>query len=209
MTDVLAVGSTTPFITDTDTGNNTTRGDNAWFFQDGVDATGTPEVAPGITIVKTADRTDYTAVGDVINYEFEVTNIGSVLLTNIVVDDSFITGAVTCPQTSLTPGNINGTPPGESMICTGQHIVTQQNLDDDVVFVNTAEVIATPSEGTLGNVSGTLSIPGPDVDPTYTITKSADQTTDAEVGDIITYTCLLYTSPSPRDRQKSRMPSSA
>ena len=24
-----------------------------------------------------------------------------------------------------------------------------------------------------------------------------------------TYTCLLYTSPSPRDRQKSRMPSSA
>ena len=26
---------------------------------------------------------------------------------------------------------------------------------------------------------------------------------------IINYTCLLYTSPSPRDRQKSRMPSSA
>ena len=25
----------------------------------------------------------------------------------------------------------------------------------------------------------------------------------------ILYTCLLYTSPSPRDRQKSRMPSSA
>ena len=25
----------------------------------------------------------------------------------------------------------------------------------------------------------------------------------------ISYTCLLYTSPSPRDRQKSRMPSSA
>ena len=27
--------------------------------------------------------------------------------------------------------------------------------------------------------------------------------------DPISYTCLLYTSPSPRDRQKSRMPSSA
>ena len=26
---------------------------------------------------------------------------------------------------------------------------------------------------------------------------------------IESYTCLLYTSPSPRDRQKSRMPSSA
>ena len=27
--------------------------------------------------------------------------------------------------------------------------------------------------------------------------------------DIFALTCLLYTSPSPRDRQKSRMPSSA
>ena len=27
--------------------------------------------------------------------------------------------------------------------------------------------------------------------------------------DEVSYTCLLYTSPSPRDRQKSRMPSSA
>ena len=26
---------------------------------------------------------------------------------------------------------------------------------------------------------------------------------------VFAYTCLLYTSPSPRDRQKSRMPSSA
>ena len=27
--------------------------------------------------------------------------------------------------------------------------------------------------------------------------------------EVQSYTCLLYTSPSPRDRQKSRMPSSA
>ena len=33
---------------------------------------------------------------------------------------------------------------------------------------------------------------------------------DSEVGDRVIHTsCLLYTSPSPRDRQKSRMPSSA
>ena len=30
-----------------------------------------------------------------------------------------------------------------------------------------------------------------------------------EAGDTIYNICLLYTSPSPRDRQKSRMPSSA
>ena len=32
--------------------------------------------------------------------------------------------------------------------------------------------------------------------------------TRANIGDYV-HTCLLYTSPSPRDRQKSRMPSSA
>ena len=37
------------------------------------------------------------------------------------------------------------------------------------------------------------------------------QNVDAIIGpdDAIVYPCLLYTSPSPRDRQKSRMPSSA
>ena len=38
----------------------------------------------------------------------------------------------------------------------------------------------------------------PDASGTIVITSSTD-----------TLTCLLYTSPSPRDRQKSRMPSSA
>ena len=33
--------------------------------------------------------------------------------------------------------------------------------------------------------------------------------TSGRFNDIFVYTCLLYTSPSPRDRQKSRMPSSA
>ena len=40
------------------------------------------------------------------------------------------------------------------------------------------------------------SIDNPVVDPNFNTMRSKD-------------TCLLYTSPSPRDRQKSRMPSSA
>eukprot|EP00828_Plagiopyla_frontata_P012802 TRINITY_DN17392_c0_g1_i1.p3 TRINITY_DN17392_c0_g1~~TRINITY_DN17392_c0_g1_i1.p3 ORF type:complete len:172 (+),score=32.41 TRINITY_DN17392_c0_g1_i1:1422-1937(+) len=38
--------------------------------------------------------------------------------------------------------------------------------------------------------------------------KSKD-TAMAAIGDYVINSCLLYTSPSPRDRQKSRMPSSA
>ena len=33
--------------------------------------------------------------------------------------------------------------------------------------------------------------------------------TASDLGYVLAYLCLLYTSPSPRDRQKSRMPSSA
>ena len=36
----------------------------------------------------------------------------------------------------------------------------------------------------------------------------APKAASVKVGDLV-FVCLLYTSPSPRDRQKSRMPSSA
>jgi len=189
LTNILSTGGTTPFIRDDDTGSNTTRGDNFWFFTDGNDATGTPEVAPGVEIIKTADVPSYSALGDIINYTFEVTNIGSVILNNLVVTDPNITGAITCPSTTLTVNN--GTPASAAaatMDCTAQHVVTQQNIDDDVVFVNQATVTGVPTEGTLGAVSGTVTIPGPAADNSMTITKVASKTTDVEVGDVITYT---------------------
>ena len=139
-------------------------------------------MAPGILIDKTADVPSYSAVGDVINYSFEVTNIGTVTLNNIVVTDSFITGAVSCPQTSLTAFTNN------VMTCTGQHIVTQDNIDDDDIFVNQAEVTANPTEGALGDVSGTLTIPGPPANNSMTFTKAASPTSDLVVGDDVEYT---------------------
>ena len=178
LNDVLARGSTTPFVFDNDGSSN--RGDNFWFFRDGNDATGTPEVAPGITIEKTADRTTYSAVNEVINYEFLVSNVGSVTLTNIVVTDTFINSAVSCPLTTLVSG--------QSMTCTGQHTVTQQNIDEDIVFRNVASVTATPTEGTLGSVSGELTIPGPAANNSMTITKVPSITSGADVGNTITYT---------------------
>ena len=46
-----------------------------------------------------------------------------------------------------------------------------------------------------------------------TVIEPAEDLSQPDVSDIMTamehVLCLLYTSPSPRDRQKSRMPSSA
>ncbi|MDA8869880.1 hypothetical protein N9H93_00640 [Rhizobiaceae bacterium] len=179
LSSVLTLGYTEPRIFDRD------PGDNAWFFRDGNDATGTPEVAPGITIVKTADRTSYAAVGDIINYSFAVRNVGSVRLTNVTVTDSFITGGISCPTTTLQVQGV-GTP--SSMTCTGQHIVTQANIDNDRIFTNVARVTATPTEGSLGAVSGTLQIPGPDATATLSIVKTPSSAGPFSLGQQVTYT---------------------
>ena len=43
----------------------------------------------------------------------------------------------------------------------------------------------------------------------YTVTDVNGQTSDADILIEVIPTCLLYTSPSPRDLSTSRMPSSA
>ena len=51
---------------------------------------------------------------------------------------------------------------------------------------------------------------GHQFDLLYTVTLTTNSLqTDLTVNNKNYQTCLLYTSPSPRDRQKSRMPSSA
>ena len=59
----------------------------------------------------------------------------------------------------------------------------------------------------------TLEYEAKDLDELWTILGDEDYNDDIvmnyEAKSHCTNTCLLYTSPSPRDRQKSRMPSSA
>ena len=49
----------------------------------------------------------------------------------------------------------------------------------------------------------------PHIDGAKVISEVYDDKTGGSKETTIFNTCLLYTSPSPRDRQKSRMPSSA
>ncbi|NNE58302.1 MAG: DUF11 domain-containing protein [Hellea sp.] len=177
LANILSTGGTTPTITDTD------PDDNRWFFTDGNDATGSPEVAPGITIEKSADKSSYSTVGEVVTYSFLVTNVGSVTVNNIVVTDSFITGTISCPQTSLVTG--------EFMTCTATHTISQQNIDDAATFVNTAEVNGNPTEGQLTEQSGELTITGPPANNTGTLTKTADVDTNLVLNDVVTYSYLV------------------
>ena len=46
-------------------------------------------------------------------------------------------------------------------------------------------------------------------DPVERLREMAAETSDEAPSTILSGACLLYTSPSPRDRTRSRMPSSA
>ena len=66
----------------------------------------------------------------------------------------------------------------------------------------------------LGTVTGVVTVDGEPINyATVTFMPTQGRAsvglTDADGAYKLVYVCLLYTSPSPRDRQKSRMPSSA
>ena len=52
-------------------------------------------------------------VGDTVAYQYVVTNIGTVTLTNVAVDDGLADTTISCPATTLAPG--------ASTTCTATH----------------------------------------------------------------------------------------
>ena len=112
--------------------------------------------------------------------------------------------------------------------------VTKTGSEDDVLYDDTdaddshalTVTAIAPSGGSTSTVTGgsTHSSGGTTVtgtygtlvigaDGSYTYTADQDAADALDNGDtatdVFTYTCLLYTSPSPRDMRRSRMPSSA
>ena len=79
----------------------------------------------------------------------------------------------------------------------------------DVVMIGPFEAPQFGQNGWLENLAPAAeSTPGYDVEDIIPSVRGALSVGD-ELYAVPFYACLLYTSPSPRDRQKSRMPSSA
>ena len=133
-----------------------------------------------LSLDKSADPVTYAAVGDVIDYEFLVTNTGTIALDGpvTVADDNT---TVTCPVVaSLAPGG--------SVTCTSSHTITLADLDAGSV-TNTATasadgVTSAPDSATVTAAQG----------PALSLTKSADPLTYAAVGDVIDYEFVLTNS---------------
>ncbi|WP_204671807.1 LPXTG cell wall anchor domain-containing protein, partial [Gracilibacillus alcaliphilus] len=78
---------------------------------------------PAISLEKTSDVEEVTEAGQVVTYAFEVTNTGDVTLTDIVVDDPRIDGAIELETTTLAPG--------ETTTGTAEYTVTEADLDNE------------------------------------------------------------------------------
>ena len=81
------------------------------------------------------------------------------------------------------------------------HLIGLKELVDEVVLFDVASGIA---KGKRLDIAQSSSVDGFNVKFSGT-----DNYEDIKGSDVIIITCLLYTSPSPRDKRQSRMPSSA
>jgi uncharacterized repeat protein (TIGR01451 family) len=99
----------------------------------------TAAAAGAMTLVKTADTTTISHVGQKIGYRFLITNTGHVTLTHVTVKEGRFTGtgtlsAIACPTTTLAPG--------DKVTCTASYAVTAKDLTAGTLS-NTAVATAT------------------------------------------------------------------
>ena len=98
----------------------------------------------------------YTAVDDVISYDYVVTNNGNLrLLGPVTVSDDRI-AAVSCPDLSAVGNGDDYLNPGESLTCTGEYTVTEQDVADGSVTNNasaTVEGIVSATVSATANVA--------------------------------------------------------
>lgn len=134
--------------------------------------------APAINLTKTANKTSYTSVGDVITYTIVVNNTGNVTLSSVKVTD---------PLTAFD-NTISTLAVGASQSFTTSYTVTQSDLDAGQI-IN----IATGSynyEGLDQEEKATATVLATR-NPAIEITKVAAQTSFSKIGDVLNYTITL------------------
>ncbi|MGW3184514.1 DUF7507 domain-containing protein [Kitasatospora sp. NPDC001119] len=147
----------------------------------------TPE--PALTIVKSASPTTVSAVGQVVDYSFLVTNTGNVTLTNVTVNETAFSGSGTPPVVTCPPAAAS-LAPGTSVTCTASYTVTQSDLQSGKI-TDTATATGTPPSGPpVTSPPSTVTVTVTPA-PALTIVKSVDATALTGVGQVLRYAYLV------------------
>ncbi|WP_172976594.1 DUF11 domain-containing protein [Roseivivax sp. THAF40] len=184
LNNILATGQTVTQVFDDD------PNDNYWDFRRGP-SLGNQDivtVAPGYTLEKTADASSFTAPGEVVTFEYEIANIGSVPIRQLSVEDDQI-GTVTCADTVILD-RPSGSPAPDTSTCTATYTTTQADVDRGFV-TNIAIAEGVPDFGTLGQLSDQVTLTGPTANPVLFFDKSTSATSFGGAGDTIDYDFLV------------------
>jgi uncharacterized repeat protein (TIGR01451 family) len=145
-------------------------------------ATVTALQRPQIALAKTADKTSFDAIGQVIHYTLVATNLGNVTLTGVSIADP-TAGTLSCEPAQPATLAVNGT-----ITCTGSHTVAQGDLDAGKVD-NTAAVSGSGPQGQPVSASATRSVPAAQT-LDLALAKTADRASYDTVGQVINYTLV-------------------
>jgi uncharacterized repeat protein (TIGR01451 family) len=147
-------------------------------------STPTTASAPGISIVKSASGPATYTVGEVVTYNFVVTNTGNVPLNTVSINETAFSGSggspvVNCPATTLAVG--------AQMVCTAPYTLTTDDVNDGSV-TNTATATGIPTGSTtpITSTPSTVTIPITPA-PGLTVLKSASPTVVALAGQTVDY----------------------
>jgi uncharacterized repeat protein (TIGR01451 family) len=100
---------------------------------------------PALTLLKTANVTKITAVGQAVTYSFKITNTGDVTEKNVKPSEGIFTGTGVLP-TPVCPAAAASLAPGASVTCTTVYHVTSADLTGGQL-TNTATAVGTQPNG--------------------------------------------------------------
>ncbi|MBB3044534.1 DUF7507 domain-containing protein [Nocardioides soli] len=139
---------------------------------------------PGLSIVKTALPPIALKAGEVVHYEFVVTNTGNTTVSNIAIAEGAFNGTgapitpPVCDRTTLVPG--------QRALCSARYTVTQADIDRETPLTNTARATGTdPGGGPVLSPPDDAVVPvlqSPQLD----LAKDA-RSSGHEAGDVVTY----------------------
>jgi uncharacterized repeat protein (TIGR01451 family) len=142
-----------------------------------------------LTVQTQTGAMTFSQVGEVINYNYVVTNTGTSQLAGPVI---ILDGAkqVTCPELNTLGDLDNNLDPNETVTCTAAYSITESDLNTgSVTNVATATVGGVTSNQTGITLTRSAGTPTPSA--VLTLTKTASSQTFGQVGQTITYTYVI------------------
>ena len=140
--------------------------------------------APALSLAVQAQSGTYNTVGQVINYQYIVTNTGGTVLSGPVTvsDDKSV---VTCPAVNTVGNNDDNLDPAEFLTCTSLYAITQADLNAGLVTRT-----VTASAGGINSNTVTNSVQMTPIQ-VLELTNTATPTTYNASGQVVTFSYLI------------------